>query len=97
MSDKPPLETRTDSEIPERGSDAGGNEQIDNYLRAALNIAWVELEGPKIYVSGPGSPPDLDDCQRYIRARLERITPWPDSPQPEAFPFIQKSGSQEGE
>ncbi len=70
--------------------DPGGNENIDNYLRQALNIAWVELEAEN-EASG------LGDAKRYIEHRLRYVGPWPDSPQPEAFPFIQKSGNQEGE
>jgi hypothetical protein len=72
-------------------NDPGGNEAIDNYLRQALNIAYVEL----------GSPPigqrRLGEAITYVANRLMRIGPWPDSPQPEAFPFVQKSGNQIGE
>jgi hypothetical protein len=71
-------------------SDPVGNEQIDNYLRQALNIAWVELDGPKERVR-------LSKAIDYVAHRLLRITSWPDSPQPETFPFVQKSGNQPGE
>jgi hypothetical protein len=63
-----------------------GNENIDNYLRQALNIAWVMLGG------GP-----LEESKAYVSKRLENITSWADSPQPEAFPFVQNGGIQEGE
>jgi hypothetical protein len=63
-----------------------GNENIDNYLRQALNIAWVMLGG------GP-----LEEAKAYVSKRLGNITSWADSPQPEAFPFVQQSGNQEGE
>jgi hypothetical protein len=70
-------------------NDPGGNEQIDGYLRDALNIAWVELGGNL-------RPITLDEAITYLTSRLLSITPWPDAPS-EAFPFVQKSGTQEGE
>jgi hypothetical protein len=75
---------------PNSTPDPGGNEQIDNYLRQSLNIAWVKLQELD-------EPSALTDAKAYLAYRLRIVGPWPDSPQPEAFPFVQKGGIQEGE
>ena len=62
-------------------------ETIDGYLRTALNEACVSVpEGSPIL--------DLEQSKEVLRERLRVIKSWPDSPEPDAFPFVQKSGSQ---
>jgi len=62
-------------------------ETIDGYLRTALNEASDSVpEGSPIL--------DLEQSKEVLRERLRVIKSWPDSPEPDVFPFVQKSGSQ---
>lgn len=66
-----------------------GAKQIDDYLRDALNIAYVELtsEHTKNKIT-------LAEAKKYVQARLKTVGSYPNSPDPSAFPFTEPPGTQ---
>lgn len=63
-------------------------EQINNYLRPALNLVWAKLKE-----EGRGAV-SLDEAKTELKSILDTTGPYPESPDPNAFPFTTRSGSQ---